>query len=322
MPPTTKDAARLSTAAMRQAGAATTIAELQRQGELALRRRAERQPLASRPLMALAETQRLQGNFAAAAEIYQGVAATRRSDWRKAAWLHAMLLAGERQLPFAPPSGVWPAPFVHIENFLPRAEHEHMCAIALSLAADFAGGRVGPPEDRRIDESHRRGLAVDHVASDRFGTTLVPRCLALLPSIRRRLRLNPRTADRAVGVSLAAYPHGGFAGPHCDTGPRPYPRLQLHCVYFFHRDPRAFSGGDLLLYDTDVETGDYDRFAFSRIVPASNSLLVLPTSCYHEVTQVTSRSTALADARLSATVLLRGREPRRAPPPSPPESAD
>ena len=321
MPPTTKDAARLSAAAMRQRSRATTIAELQRQGELALRRRAERQPLAGRSLMALAETQRTQGNFAAAAEIYEQVAARRRGDWRKAAWLHAMLLAGERQLPFTPPSGVWPAPFVQIEDFLPQAEHERMHAIALSLAADFAGGRVGPPEDRRIDESHRRGLAVDHVASDRFGT-LVPRVLALLPGIRRRLRLNPRTADRAVGVSLAAYPHGGFAGPHCDTGPRPYPRLRLHCVYFFHRAPHAFSGGDLLLYDTDVETGDYDRFAFSRIVPASNSLLVLPTSCYHEVAQVTSRSNALADARLSATVLLRGREPRQAPPPSPPESAD
>lgn len=320
MPTTTKDAARLSAAAMRQPRRAAAIAALQRQGELALRQRAEQQPLASRPLMALAETQRLQGNFAAAAEIHGQAAATRRGDWRKAAWLHAML--GERRLPFTPPRGIWPAPFAYIENFLPRAEHERMCAIAMSLAADFAGGRVGPPEDRRIDETHRRGLAIEQVDGDKLGTTLVPRCLALLPSIRQRLRLNPRSPERAVGVSLAAYPHGGFAGPHCDTGPRPYPRLQLHCVYFFHRHPPAFSGGDLLLYDTDVETGDYDRFAFSRIAPASNSLLVLPTSCYHEVAQVTSRSNALADARLSATVLLRGREPRRAPPPSPPESAD
>ena len=306
MPPTTEDAAGLS-APMRQPGRAATVAELQRQRERALRRRAERQPLAIGPLMALAESQRLQGDFAAAVEIYEQVAATRLGDWRKAAWLLAMLR--QRQLPFAPPSGIWPAPFVRIENFLPPTEHERVFAIALSLAPRFVGARVGAGKNRRADESQRRGLAIDGVECEALRGILAPRLHAVLPSLQQRLRLAPETAPHRIGrMDLVAYPHGSFGGAHRDDGPRPYPRLRLNAVYFLHRDSLAFSGGDLLLYDTDVEAGYYDRFAFSRIAPASNSLVVLPTSCYHEVTEVASRSNALADVRLSATVVLRGRE--------------
>ena len=304
MPSATKDAAaRLSVAAMPQSEQVKAIAELHRKGGLALQRQAARQSLTARPLMALAETQRCQGNFAAAIEIYEQVATAQFSDWRKAAWLHAMLR--QERLPFAPPGGVWPAPFVRIENFLPRTEHERVHAIALSLAPGFVRARVGAGKYRRVDESQRTGLAIDGVDCAALRGMLTRRFRTLLPSIQRRLRL---MAPLRVGqVDLVAFPHGSFGGAHCDDGPRPHSHLNLNGVYFFHRQPPAFNGGDLLLYDTDIETGHYDRFTFSRIKPASNSLVVLPTSCYHEVTQVASRSSTLADARLSATVLLRGR---------------
>lgn len=279
------------------------IAELHRKGERALRRRAARAPLAVGPLMALAEARRCQGDFAAAIEIYEQVAATRRGDWRKAAWLHAMLR--QEALPFVPPSGVWPAPFVYIENFLPRTEHERVLATVLSLAPDFAGARVGSGKDRRVDESRRRGLAIDAVDCDVFRGVLAQRLDALLPNIQRRLRLGPRTF-RVGPAYLAAYTHDSFAVPHRDSGPRPYPRLSLNGVYFLHREPRAFDGGDLLLYDTSVDGDGYDGFAFSRIRPTGNSLVLVPSSCYHEVTPVASRSSALADARLSVAVPLRG----------------
>ena len=215
----------------------------------------------------------------------------------------------QRQLPFAPPSGMWPTPFARIENFLVPTEHERVFAIALSLASSYAVARVGPAKDRRIDESHIRGLGLDDVDCDELTALLAPKLHALLPSIQRRLRLSPRAAPDHVGrVDLAARPHGGFTRAHRDTGPRRYAQLRLNAIYFFHRQPLAFHGGDLLLYDTDIEAGRYNRFAFSRMAPASNSLVVLPTSCYHEVTEVASRSNALADARLSATVVLRGRK--------------
>ena len=280
------------------AGTVEAIAALHRRGELKLRQRARRKPLSARPLMALAETQRCQGNFAAAIEAYAQMAATRVGEWRKAAWLHAMLR--QEQLPFVPPSGVWPAPFVRVENFLPATEHERVCALVLSLEQRFAVARVGEGH-RRVDESFRRGLAIDRVGSGELRGILMRRLRTLLPAIPRRLLLDEEHAHGIIGpVDLAAYRHDDFGGAHCDVRPWPYPTPSLNGVYFLHRQPLAFSGGDLLLYDTDIETGASSRLAFSRIEPTSNSLVLLPPHWYHAITRVTSRSGALADARLSA----------------------
>lgn len=282
------------------AGTVEAIAALHRRGELKLQQRARRKPLSARSLMALAEAHRCQGNFAAAIEAYAQVAAARVGEWRKAAWLHAMLR--QAQLPFVPPSGVWPAPFVRVENFLPATEHERVHAIALSLEQRFAAARVGGGEDRRVDESYRRGLAIDRVGCGELRGILVRRLRALLPIIPRRLLLDEEQSHGIGSVDLAAYLHDSFGGAHCDVGPQPhpYPTMSLNGVYFLHRQPLAFSGGDLLLYDTDIETGISSRLAFSRIEPTSNSLVLLPPNWYHAITRVTSRSAALADARLSA----------------------
>lgn len=300
--PTTADAApRLPDYGPAAVGAMDAIALLHRKGGLELQRRAAAQPLAAGPMMALAETHRCQGNFKAAIEICEQVASARLGDWRKAAWLRAMLR--QEQLPFVPPSGVWPAPFVRIVNFLPPTEHERVLAIALSLAPRFSKARVGKGRSRRVDESKRGGLAIDQVGCDALRDLLVRRLRPLLTSIQERLRLSPGASRRFLDIGdLSAFPHGEFGGPHCDHSPRPYPQLSLNAVYFFHRQPLAFTGGDLLLYDTDVETGISSRAAFSRIAPTSNSLVMLPTSYFHAVTQVASRSSELADARLSAIV--------------------
>ena len=290
--------------------AVDAIAELHRKGELELQRQRWRagrrsgRPAAGRPLMALAESHRHQGNFPAAIEIYEQVVAERLGDWRKAAWLRAMLR--QERLPFVPPSGVWPAPFVRVENFLPRTEQERVLAIALSLAPRFRKARLGRGEHRRVNESKRRGLAIESVGCEALHGLLAPRIAPLLSSIQERLRLGPK-APRFTQLALAAYPHGGFGVAHSDGGPRAYPQLRLNAVYFFHRQPLAFAGGDLLLYDTDIENGTPSRFAFSRIAPTSNSLVLLPPSYFHAVTQVASRSRALHDARLSALLSIRWR---------------
>ena len=289
------------------AASVDAIAELHRQGELELqrqRRRAGQRAAADLRLMALAESHRHQGNFSAAIEIYEQVVAERLGDWRKAAWLRAMLR--QERLPFVPPSGVWPAPFVYIENFLPPTEHERVLAIALSLAPRFAKARLGRGEQRSVNESKRRGLAIEAVGCDALTALLVPRVRPLLSSIQERLLLGPN-APQFGNIDLAAYPHGGGGNAHSDGGPRPYPQLRLNAVYFFHHQPLAFTGGDLLLYDTDIENGIPSRFAFSRIAPKSNSLVLLPPSYFHGVTRVASRSSALRDARLSALLSIRWR---------------
>ena len=63
-----------------------------------------------------------------------------------------------------------------------------------------------------------------------------------------------------------------------------YRSRKIAFVYFFHRRPRRFSGGDLLLYDTDVDADAYVSGAFSRIAPLRNSIVFFPSACWHQVT--------------------------------------
>ena len=58
-------------------------------------------------------------------------------------------------------------------------------------------------------------------------------------------------------------------------------------LYFFHPEPRRFSGGDLLLYDADAETNACPFKAFSRIVPLRNSIVFFPSRALHQVAPVT-----------------------------------
>ena len=78
---------------------------------------------------------------------------------------------------------------------------------------------------------------------------------------------------------------------------------KLNFVYFFHREPSRFSGGDLLLYDTDTDTGvcSYDRFFAD--CPASQQHRLLP-----------QRLLAPSDPGAMRNGRLRGRQVGRARP--------
>src|SRR5439155_10127989 len=78
---------------------------------------------------------------------------------------------------------------------------------------------------------------------------------------------------------------GGFYQIHRDnSGPKKRAR-RISYAYYFHQRPKRFSGGDLLLYDTDVQQGTCLP-AFTRIVPRDNSIVFFPSSFCHQVTTV------------------------------------
>ena len=86
-----------------------------------------------------------------------------------------------------------------------------------------------------------------------------------------------------VEVQVSAYLAGGFYRPHRDGVDRwsngPEVR-RINCLYYLHRQPRPFTGGDLLLHDGEVAS------TFTRIEPLDNSIVLFPSRCVHEVTLV------------------------------------
>jgi len=56
-------------------------------------------------------------------------------------------------------------------------------------------------------------------------------------------------------------------------------------IYYFNQVPRAFEGGDLLIYNTNPIKHEKSQ-QYSRIAPQNNQLILFPSDFYHEVCKV------------------------------------
>jgi Rps23 Pro-64 3,4-dihydroxylase Tpa1-like proline 4-hydroxylase len=132
---------------------------------------------------------------------------------------------------------------------------------------------------------------------------LKARLLADAPAIMAQLGMRPFTPSK-VEIEMAAHNQGAHFGAHVDTrvgrfADRLHDRL-LSGVYYFHREPKAFSGGMLRIFRFG-STGQGDD---ARIAPEQNSLAVFPSWATHAVTHVECPSGAFADSRFALNIWI------------------
>ena len=84
---------------------------------------------------------------------------------------------------------------------------------------------------------------------------------------------------------MRVYPAGGFYTIHCDSRVGPSRDRVLSFICFFHPEPKRFSGGDLLLYDSN-QRGGHPVPAFSRIEPFRRGIVFFMSEDWHQVTPV------------------------------------
>ena len=271
---------------------------------------AVRQALAADPrnpalLWKLGEIQRRQGNLAAAHDVYRRLS-TSGPDRQKASWLSAALGGG--RLPEAVvPRGVWPAPFVRMTDFLANEQCDRLMALACAERGRLSPATVG--EDPRVDPEIRITLETDARVRRAVGPWFLPKVRRAVPEARARLRMEGGGRYVVQMWNMRVYAAGGFYAAHNDDTKN----RKLSFVYFFHHEPRRFSGGDLLLYDADAETARCPFGAFSRIVPLRNSIVFFPSRSWHQVTPVTCDPDDFGSGRFALNGHLRSRLPTAKP---------
>lgn len=120
------------------------------------------------------------------------------------------------------------------------------------------------------------------------------RLRAILPEIQARFGIN---LDRPeIELYVHAYNDGTHFGRHADDHGGGNWRRRISCVYYLHRQPPGFEGGDLVVYD-----GTGNVFA---VEPAHNSAVFFPSHLIHEVLPVTCRSKAFVDSRFGINVWI------------------
>lgn len=245
----------------------------------------------------LGKLYRKSGNLTAAANAYQQLSQANPSH-PTAAYLHS-LLSGLPSQPLLAGCNPVPAPFALFPNFLTAPEREYLFDMARQRPTLFAPlpQYVKHPDQNRFEARHDRTMRQQlGVLNDADVSALItPKVLALLPDVLPRLHIPPfPLKDTSIQLSLTH--HGHFGKPHRDDFGG---QIKAVFLYYFHQHPKAFTGGDLLLYDTNIQQPGFVPGEFTRVVHQDNQLLIFPSEFYHEITPVSCESDAFEHGRFA-----------------------
>ena len=273
--------------------------------EVTLLRMLAADPTNARALARLGDFRRGRGDLAGALAAYRRLRAIAPDD-ATAAWSIAVL--GGTRLPDAAPPGGRAAPFVRMTNFLSSAACDRLLA-GVSAASDrFVPAQVRRNGNGMVNRKIRIASCSDARINRDVRSWFVPRLRGVLPEVLGRLRMEDLDVGR-IELEVTVHRRGAFFATHRDGDTGNLRSRKLSYVYHFHRAPRPFVGGDLLLYDDAGGTGG--SVAFSRIDPLRDSVLFFPADCMHEVTPV-----AFGDGRFTVNGWIHSRhaaEGRRKP---------
>jgi 2OG-Fe(II) oxygenase superfamily len=205
---------------------------------------------------------------------------------------------------------VIPARFLRFDDVLEPDEHARLLEYALAHEPGFeASGVVMSSADAVVDPRYRASgtlMSLDHLVGG-----LERRLRGLVPHARRELGMPWFPAGRAE-IQMAVHQLGDFFGPHVDDGNEIVAGRRLTCVYYFHRQPKRFTGGELRLYDGVERNGRLERAeTYLSVEPADNSAVFFPSHRFHEVRPVRSETRSFQDSRFSVNVWFwAGPEPR------------
>lgn len=229
-------------------------------------------------LAKLGHVYRQLGRLEEAAEVYTRLSGLGSED-ANSRYLRA-LLTGEG-LPARPSSGSHAVPFALYRDYLPLEVRDALLSEILHSQAEFTSSKVDVEDKPEIRPQDTTSLSFAHSRTINRQFRLLIK--ASLPQVFQRLQMEPFSVE-FIQVEVKAYRDGHFFRPHQDFTAGN--RRRVNFSYFLCRQPRSFSGGDLLLYDTDFEKCDYDPKGFTRFLPEDNCLVFYPSSAFHEATTV------------------------------------
>jgi SM-20-related protein len=185
---------------------------------------------------------------------------------------------------------------VVIDDFLSQDEHKDMLAYALKNEDQFNAATVTSD-----DASYRQNLVIMNFHEAAHSRLLCNRLLTWFPQLTKMLGQDVFPL-KTVESQLTASNDGHYFRAHRDSGDPSTKSRALSCVYYFFREPRAFAGGNLRLYDNWQQGNDLrSADSFTEIQPVSNRLVVFPSQTHHELMRIRCPSRQFEDSRFAIT---------------------
>ena len=192
-----------------------------------------------------------------------------------------------------------PAQCVVLDEFLTLTELNTLRQYVLEREPQFEISEVLSPgvHGSAVDYEQRRSRVLMNLGGhERMITDRVLNCL---PRVLQKWGRDPFPISR-IETQATASNHGDFFHCHSDNGAEAVAAREITFVYFFHREPKQFSGGELRIYDSRRENDNYVPTAnYRTIVPEQNQLVLFASGLSHEITPVDCPSGQFADSRFT-----------------------
>ena len=183
-------------------------------------------------------------------------------------------------------------PVVQLDGFLSGSEVAWLMELTFAAENQFVPARV---TDNKDDYRHSFMLA----APDALKQLLVAKITAVMPEVMPRLRLG-QFALGAIDCQVTASVDGSYFKAHTDAGANETYRRQFTYVYYFNREPKGFTGGELRIYDDMIRNGKLAATdSFQLIEPRHNSIVFFQAAVMHEVMPVHVPSKEFRDSRFT-----------------------
>ncbi|AFY42356.1 2OG-Fe(II) oxygenase [Nostoc sp. PCC 7107] len=176
--------------------------------------------------------------------------------------------------------------YIHLLNFLDHQEWQTLLDYILAQANQFVRSTTFTNQsDYRVSQSLN---AVAEVQS-----LIVDKVKSLLPQVCQQLDIPPFFVT-LIETQITAHNDGNYYKLHSDNGSYDTFNREISYVYYFYREPQAFSGGELRFC-----LDDSDQLLEQQITPQQNSIILFPSRYLHEVLPVCCPSKMFADSRFT-----------------------
>ncbi len=170
-----------------------------------------------------------------------------------------------------PPVLVQPQTFVWWTDFLPESTNRELYQYAVENESLYEDATTSGD-----DPNYRIASVLHHTAQ--FGSLMVEKLYGFLPQIYNLLGISPFPIE-GIETQITMHGTGGYYRAHNDSGHEGVQNRVISYVYYFHAEPKPFTGGELALWN------DPNDKVF--VPPDNNTIVFFPSGLMHEVLPVT-----------------------------------
>ncbi len=185
-----------------------------------------------------------------------------------------------------------PSYYIQIDNFLEPEQYQGLIKYVLEKESEFV-----PTSTSTNDINYRKSLVL--YTFPEFNDLIIKRIHETIPDVINKLQL-PSFSVSQIESQLTTHNDGNYYKVHNDNGSQDTATRELTYVYYFYQEPKPFSGGELVIYDSKVVNNFYvSAETFKIVEPRNNSIVFFLSRYMHEVLPVSCPSKAFGDSRFT-----------------------